>query len=129
MEALRRGDLIDQFEVTTVDGSRFTYASVWQHKNLVLIALPDRDCVTGRSYESAVHDRMAEFNARNTACVVTREPVPGLPRPGALVADRWGEILFVRSPADLAGLPSVAELADWIDYAEIRCPECEGEAK
>jgi hypothetical protein len=60
---------------------------------------------------------------------MTRDDVPGLRAPGALVADRWGEIVYVAPIAEAAGSPTVAELLEWLEYVQHRCPECEGEAK
>ena len=39
--------------------------------------------------------RTAPFDQDQNACVVTRDTVPGLPAPAALVADRWGEIVYL----------------------------------
>jgi hypothetical protein len=50
--------------------------------------------------------------------------VTGVPRPGALVADRWGEVVHVED-----GWPTVSSLLEWLDYVAHRCPECEGEAR
>ena len=129
MQPLQRGDLIQYFEVTAVDGRRFAYASVWQHKTLVLVVLPAVDCAMTADCTSELSAGLAQFAAQNTACVVTREPIAGVPQPGVLVADKWGEIVYVAAAADVAALASPAELSEWIDYVERRCPECEGEAR
>lgn len=126
---LQRGDLIPHFEVTTLDGDRINYATVWQRRNLVLVTLPTADSDASRKYVSELSDRISQFRAQNTTCVMTREPVPGVPHPGALVADKWGEVMFVRAASEVADLPPAEELSDWIKYVETRCPECEGEAK
>ena len=60
---------------------------------------------------------------------MTRDTVPGLPAPAALVADRWGEIAYVATAPTLDGLPAPSTLFDWLDYVVQRCPECEGEAR
>jgi hypothetical protein len=44
--------------------------------------------------------------------------------PGLVVADRWGEIVHVARE-----VPRVADVLDWLDHLEQRCPECEGEAR
>ena len=40
---LRPGDLIPHFDVTNLQREAFAYSSIWQRKNLVLIALPASD--------------------------------------------------------------------------------------
>ena len=129
MTPLQRGDLIPHFEVTTLGGERFDYAAVWQRRNLVLVTLPASDSDASRKYASLLSDRISQFSAQNTELVMTREPVPGVPHPGALVADEWGEIIFVHAASEVADLPSAEDLSDWIEYVETQCPECEGEAK
>jgi cystathionine beta-lyase/cystathionine gamma-synthase len=42
-----------------------------------------------------------------------------------VVADRWGEILFLDSPSDPTWrVPDVDELLSWVHFAQIQCPEC-----
>lgn len=118
------GDLIPHFTVTTVEGKPFSYRTIWQQKNLVLLTLPAGDSLSSRQYESALNASLAEFSNRDTSWVVTREVVPGAPVPGVVIADQWGEIVHV---AD--GLPEAQGLLEWISYLQHRCPECEGEAK
>jgi hypothetical protein len=127
MKMLQPGDLVPHFDVQTVHGDVFRYSAIWQSKNLVLVTLP---AVAGD--DGYVRDLMArapEFDHRHAACIVTREGVPGLPAPGGLVADRWGEIVYLTAPSQVASLPTPQELLDWVEYLENRCPECEGEAR
>ena len=124
-KTVQRGDQVPHFEVRTLEGKLFTYTTIWQHRNLVLVTLPEAPC---GAYASALAARAAEFEAHGCACVITRDRVPGVPAPGALVADRWGEIVHVAA-SRLSGLPTPAELLEWVDYVARRCPECEGEAK
>lgn len=126
---LQRGELIPHFEVTTLNGDRINYGTVWQRRNLVLVTLPTADSDASRKYVSALSDRISQFRAQNTACVMTREQILGVPHPGAVVADKWGEIIYVRAASEVADLPPAEDLSDWIKYVETRCPECEGEAK
>ena len=126
---LQRGDLVRHFAVTTLDGRRIDYANIWQHRNLVLVALPASDSEASRNYVSELGDRIPQFRAQHTDCVMTRENVPGLPHPSAVVADKWGEIVYIHAASEIADLPSADDLSGWIDYVESRCPECEGEAK
>jgi hypothetical protein len=122
--AITRGDQLPHFEVTTTDGERFRYASIWQLKNLVLLTLPPED-----EPERGVTEllaRGAEFDALKSVCVVTRDRIAGVPTPGVLIADRWGEVVHVEATAEL---PAATALLEWLDYVERRCPECEGEAR
>ena len=125
---LQRGQAVPHFEITTLEGVTVRYASLWQRTNLVLVILPlasDPDT----HYVRGLRAQGAEFLARNAACVVTTDTLNGLPTPAALVADRWGEIAHVWAGRDVSELPSPEELLDWVDHLELRCPECEGEAR
>jgi hypothetical protein len=124
---LQRGDLVPHVEVRAVDGRLFRYSAIWQRGSLVLVALPAAG--PGGAYAAELAARTADFQDRNAVCVVTRDPVDGLPAPGALVADRWGEVVHAAAARGVDGLPSAPELLEWLDYVERRCPECEGEAR
>ena len=124
---LERHDQVPHFSVRTVGGEAFTYSSVWQRKNLLLIVVPASGS-NGFSV-SAINAREHDFDALETACVITHDHVPGMTAPAALVADRWGEIVYVASAAEPAQLPAADELVEWLEYVPNRCPECEGEAR
>ena len=127
MNQLSRGDAVPHVEVRTLEGTTFSYSELWQRRNLVLVALPEAG--SGAEYISQLNTCREEFDDLESTCVMTREPVAGLPPPGVLVADRWGEIVYVVTAATVDGLPSCAEVLDWLQYVAHRCPECEGEAK
>jgi hypothetical protein len=126
---LQGGDLIRHFEVTTLGGTRFTYADAWQRRNLVLVVLPRPDSDARKNYVSNLTTRMPQFSDQNTECVMTEDPVPRGPHPGSIVADRRGEVIDIRTAREVTDLPSAEELLEWIEYVETRCPECEGEAR
>jgi peroxiredoxin len=126
---LGRGDSVPHFEVTTIDGRTIRYSTIWQHRNLVLIALPEADVAAAEHYLSALAPLRSDALAQHTGLIVTREPVEGMPVPGVLVADQWGEIACVASAPDTTALPPAHELIEWIEHVRNRCPECEGEAK
>jgi hypothetical protein len=65
----------------------------------------------------------------DTEWIVTRDAVEGLPCPGVVVADQWGEIAHVVRSLQVEDLPAPDELIEWVRYLQYRCPECEGEAK
>lgn len=80
-------------------------------------------------YVNELIARTPAFDGQQSTCVVTAEHIPGLPAPGLLVADRWGEIVHVVTPNAVTELPSAARLLHWLEAIEYRCPECEGEAR
>jgi trans-aconitate methyltransferase len=124
---LQRGDAVPHWHLTTHDGRALSYVSIWQHRNLVLVTIaPAADA---NSYAAVLTARQAEFDSRHAECVITRDHLSGLPVPGALVADRWGEIVHVWTCSGVDDLPSADQLLDWLDYVVHRCPECEGESK
>jgi hypothetical protein len=127
---LQRGDLLPHFAIKTLDGGVMTYSTIWQRKNLVLVILPGAALnLRSRAYVSQLNILWLELSSQQSECVFTQDSVPGLPGPGALIADRWGEIVHVAGGSDVADLPTPEDLLDWIRYVEIQCPECEGEAK
>jgi hypothetical protein len=125
---LQRGDIIPHFDVRTTTAELFSYSGIWQRKNLVLISFAPTTAAD-EEYVRHLKSRDAEFSGRDSVCVVTRDGVPGLSAPGALIADQWGEIVYVVAAVDVDHLPTPRELLEWVEYVESRCPECEGEAK
>jgi hypothetical protein len=126
---LHRGDQVPHFEASTAEGVRFSYSTIWQRRNLLLITLPALESASSANYVSELTTRLPEFGDLDAECIVTRDAVPGLPGPGVLIADRWGEIVHLVVTADVVGLPPPQELLDWMRYVQTRCPECEGEAR
>jgi hypothetical protein len=122
MDILQRGGLVPHFDVRSIDGETVTYSTIWQRRNLVLVMLGEGN---GGEYASELRAHAADFAAHNTVCLITRDSVAGVPGPGVVVADRWGEIIHIAE----GDLPAVSELLEWVDYVERRCPECEGETK
>lgn len=121
------GSSVPHFVVSTAGGREVRYRDVWQRRTLVLVRLPPDDQEAAAEYERALRsppDLLAPYAA---ILVVTRDPIPGLSAPAFLVADRWGEIQHVAH--DLQALPDRTELADWLQYVEQQCPECQGEVK
>ena len=126
---LRKGELVPHINVTTVDGGRFAYSDIWQRKNLVLVSLPHEEAGGNDKYLSQLTIQMSELTGNDTACVITTDDIPGVPAPGVVVADRWGESHHVANTARVEDLPSAQELVEWLRYVRNQCPECEGEAK
>jgi hypothetical protein len=125
---LHTGDLLPHFELTDLYGCRVDYSSIWQRKNLVLVMLSDTD-PSSRSYADQLMARGRDSKKNDTEWVVTCDRIAGMPNPGAVVADRWGELMHVAHAPDVAHLPVPDELVEWVDYVRHRCPECEGEAR
>jgi peroxiredoxin len=126
-QPLQSGSSVPHFSVRSVDGAVVDYSTIWQRRNVVLVTLPPVGPV-----EPYVSDLMAQrpaFAGHEGAVVITRDHVPGLPAPGLLVADRWGEIVHILTPQAVGELPSADELLQWLEAIEHRCPECEGEAR
>jgi hypothetical protein len=126
---LQKGELLPHFSVTTVAGERFAYSDIWQRKNLVLISLPHEESNGGTEYLAQIATGTSELTGDDTACLITRDRIPGVPAPGVVVTDRWGEIHHVTHAARVEDLPRLHELIEWLRYVQSQCPECEGEAK
>ena len=122
-------DLLPMFTVTNaVDGALVRYHDVWQRKNLLLVMAPEND-PTAAGYSTALVEASATVAVENTTLVVTSDTIPGIPSPGVVVADRWGEIYYVKGAGRTADLPTPHELTEWLRYVENECPECQGEAR
>jgi hypothetical protein len=121
---LKANEQIPHFTVTTLDGARVAYTSIWQRRNLVLIALP-----ASGDDDEAVHQLVREVRAAqglDAEVLATRDVIEGIEAPAIVVADRWGEINHVDHGATL---PSSADVIAWVEYVQQRCPECEGETR
>ena len=123
---LQPGDLVPHFEVTLLDGRHVAYRAIWQQQNLLLVTLPAAD-EGAPAYADHLTRRMDELRANQTAVLLTHGQIPGLPAPALLVADRWGEVHFVRAAANAVDLPSPDEVLEWLRFTQYACPECEGE--
>ena len=62
---LQRGDSIPHFEVKTIGGELFSYSSIWQRRNLVLLAIPATEFEAPETYISQVEARRPEFTAKD----------------------------------------------------------------
>ena len=127
---LQRGDLVPHFEVTNLEGDTVSYSTIWQRRNLVLISVPSTDPEgTFSPYLSQLRADGPAVTRDDTEWVITRDSVAGIPCPGVVVADRWGEILLIASGSRVVDLPDPHEVAGWVTYLHHQCPECEGEAR
>ena len=122
-------DLMPMFTVTSIlDGAPFAFERVWQLKNLLLVSIPSSD-PAARLYSERLHDRVADLHSLDTALVVTADIVPGIPSPGVVIADRWGEIYHVEGADHASDLPTADDLIEWVRFVRLQCPECQGEAR
>jgi hypothetical protein len=124
---LKKGDHVPHFECTTIDDVRLKYADLWQKKNLALVCLPEDQSQDAKSYIQKLREALPAFAAHDAAVVVTKTPIDGMPSPGCAVADRWGEMQWVAAAGRVTELPDAREIAAWLRYVELQCPECEGE--
>ena len=126
MSALRPGDQVPHFDVRDAGGTRVSYGSIWQRKHLVLAVLP---AGTAARYASELTQAIQSDSGGDVEVVVTSDEVDGVERPGVLVADRWGEVMFAAGGDRVSALPAPGEIADWVRYVRVKCPECEGESR
>ena len=126
---LDRGDQVPHFAVTTIEGAGVSYGTIWQLRNLVLIALPPGEVEASAEYVAQFTARAAVFDGHQAQCVATRDSIPGVNPPAVIVADRWGEVMYAAAGQRVADLPPADAVIEWLDYVQQRCPECEGEAR
>jgi peroxiredoxin len=126
---LKQGDQVPRFTITTTDGREIRYLDLWQHSNLLLVALSPDTVASAARYIDGIRKRLSDLPADDTTCIVTSDQVEGLPAPGTLVADRWGEVRFARRADSVEDLPAPQDLAEWVQHVQHACPECEGEAR
>jgi hypothetical protein len=127
---LQAGDLVPHFAVTNLQGETVSYSTIWQRRSLVLITVPssDPDGTFGH-YVSQLTAQGPALQRSGCEWIVTRDAVTGVPCPGVVVADRWGEIVHIAAGSEARELPLPQELVEWVTYVQHQCPECEGEAK
>jgi hypothetical protein len=121
---LRPGDALPFFDVVTVDGSHVAYKQFWQQRNVVLVSLSSETSESDQALVTTLTRRSEDFDLLQAACVMTYDAVAGVPHPGVVIADRWGEVQIVT-----AGLPEPQDLLETLEYLQHKCPECEGESR
>jgi hypothetical protein len=126
---LERGDLVPQFVVDAIDGTRVDYSAIWQRRNLLLIVWPGSaspDDAARYVATVAAPDDLAAFDA---AIVMTSEPIAGVAAPAVIVADRWGEVYLIARAETIEALPPGKEVREWLQSVAHECPECQGEVR
>lgn len=130
VEALAPGTRVPHVRLLRIDATPFDYDDIWQRRNLLLIALgAGRNSAADAAWLAALDAARPACEAHEAVVVVTRDMVPGLGAPGVVVADRWGEVIFVERAPTLSALPTAATLVEWLRFVDLACPECEGEAR
>ena len=61
---LRPGDAVPHFEVETLQGGLINYSTIWQRRNLVIVALPALESGVAERYVSRLTAKAPEFRAR-----------------------------------------------------------------
>ena len=125
---VRAHDLMAMFTASGADGTLFRYEDIWQRKNLLLVSLPDDD-PTAAAYATSLSVLKLNLAGYDAALLVTTTRLEGIPSPGVVVADRWGEVYYVRKADRASGLPSPDELIEWLQFVRNECPECQGETR
>ncbi|ODS55462.1 MAG: hypothetical protein ABS36_09915 [Acidobacteria bacterium SCN 69-37] len=110
---------VAHFVVHAVDGQAVDYREIWQRTQLLLLCFDERDAQARTAVvAAALTTRGDALAAVETRLVVTHDVVPGAPRPGALVADRWGEIY---ATLDDEAVTDADDLIDWMRVVQSRC--------
>jgi hypothetical protein len=125
---INTGDLVPMFTATNLTGTRVDYHDLWQRKNLVLATLPPDDA-PATAYAAALSRLTASMASHEAVLIVTTTPIAGIPSPGVVVADRWGEVYYVTHASRASELPEPDALMAWLQYIQNECPECQGEAR
>ena len=110
---------VPHFVVRTTDGRAIDYRTIWQQQSLLLICLDDS--TESRPFvgiADALAERGADLEAAGAALVVTRDVVAGAPRPGAVIADRWGDIYAV---IDATTVKDADDLIEWLRFLQRKC--------
>jgi hypothetical protein len=126
--SIRAHDLMPMFTATSVDGTPVRYEDIWQRKHLLLVSLPNDD-LTSAAYAQTLTVLEPDLTPHDAALIVTTTRIEGVPSPGVVVADRWGEVYYVQGAERASGLPTPDELMEWLRFVRNECPECQGETR
>lgn len=107
------------FLVHARGGETVDYRTIWQKAQLLLVSLDDSpasDRLT--TIADDLSRRQDELVSVQSRLVVTYDAVAGAPRPGVLVADRWGEVY---ATLDASAETSADDLIDWLRFVQRKC--------
>lgn len=125
---IRAHDLMPMFTASGADGTLFRYKDIWQRRNLVLVSLRDND-PTMAAYVTSLGALERDLATYDAVLIFTTTRIEGVPSPGVVVADRWGEVYYVQEADRASDLLSPHELMDWLRFVRNECPECQGETR
>ena len=125
---IRAHDLMPMFTAAKADGTVVSYEDIWQRKNLILVSLPSED-PTSSAYATALGVLAPSLDAYDAVVLIATTRIEGVPHPGVVVADRWGEVYYVEDAPHASRLPAPDELIGWLRFVRNECPECQGEAR
>jgi hypothetical protein len=121
-------DLMPMFTAAAADGTLVRYEDIWQRQNLLLVSLPSDD-PTSSSYATSLGVLGPSLAAYETVLLIVTTRIDGVPSPGVVVADRWGEVCHLQQADRASALPRPEELTDWVRFVRNECPECQGETR
>ena len=125
---IRVHDLMPMFTARAADGTVVRYQDVWQRKNLLLVSLPSDD-PTSSAYAASLGVLEPSLAAYEAVLLIVPTRIEGVPSPGVVVADRWGEVYHLQQADQASALPRPEELIDWLHFVRNECPECQGETR
>jgi hypothetical protein len=125
---IRVRDLMPMFTAATADGTVVRYQDIWQRRNLLLVSLPSDD-PTSSAYATSLGGLESSLAAYEAVLLIVTTRIEGVPSPGVVVADRWGEVYYLQQADRASALPRAEELMDWLCFVRNECPECQGETR
>jgi hypothetical protein len=110
---------VPHFVVRTIDGQSVDYRTIWQQQSLLLICLDDSDASRPLSaVAEALALRGTDIANAGGVLVLTRDVVSSAPRPGAVIADRWGDIY---AAIDATAVKDADDLIEWLRFLQRKC--------
>ena len=127
---IRTHDLMPMFVARrSPEGTLVRYEDIWQRKNLLLVSLPENEPVAAAYVASLSALEMRDLAACDAVVLITATRIEGVPSPGVVVADRWGEVYYVQDADNASSLSPPDQLMDWLRFVRNECPECQGETR
>lgn len=121
------GEVVRVLQAGTTRGGAIDTASA--RGPAVVVRLHGPGCPGCRRWTERELDPLREATAAWGGRVVLVDP-DGLRRSGLsawlAVADEWGEVFHTAAVGEDHSFPDTSELADWVRFVAVQCPECEG---
>jgi peroxiredoxin len=147
------GQMLHPFTLSDANGQQVRLWDYRQRSNLVLFFHHGADCPACRSMLQELAAHMATYRAEKATVLAIGPDQPhaalelaaelecpflllsdpaerivaqqGFAVPAVVVADRFGEIWAAWIGEDDHALPSGQEIAAWLAFMEVQCPECD----